>query len=57
MIKELCKNLFAWLPLATIVHKKMFVAHGGISDKTNLDVINKLKRHKVRINVIVKNLV
>jgi len=45
LIKELCKNLFAWLPLATIVSKNIFVAHGGISDKTDLDIIKKLKRN------------
>ncbi|XP_065058351.1 serine/threonine-protein phosphatase with EF-hands 2-like [Rhopilema esculentum] len=46
MIKELCKNLFTWLPLATIVSKRIFVAHGGISDKTDLNMIESLKRYQ-----------
>eukprot|EP00794_Sanderia_malayensis_P007362 gene7362-8182_t len=46
MIKDLCRSLFTWLPLATTIGNKLFVVHGGISDKTDLDVIKQIKRHQ-----------
>ena len=49
MIKESCKELFSWLPLATIINKKIFVVHGGVSDRTDLGELQKVRRSLVRI--------
>ncbi|GFY21920.1 transposable element Tcb1 transposase [Trichonephila clavipes] len=40
------EDLYAWLPLATIIDGKVFVVHGGVSNKTNLKDIAAIDRHK-----------
>ncbi|KAJ8028500.1 Serine/threonine-protein phosphatase with EF-hands pef-1 [Holothuria leucospilota] len=40
------QEVFAWLPLATVIDGKVMVAHGGISDQTDLTRLNNLPRHK-----------
>jgi serine/threonine-protein phosphatase with EF-hand domain len=52
-IFEAAEDLFLYLPLATIVEKtknrRFFVTHGGISDKTDLDFIEKkIKRESFK---------
>ncbi|KFW03133.1 Serine/threonine-protein phosphatase with EF-hands 1, partial [Eurypyga helias] len=44
----LLREVFSWLPLATIVDSKVLILHGGISDTTDLDFLNTLERNKVR---------
>uniref|UniRef100_A0A673L6N0 Serine/threonine-protein phosphatase with EF-hands n=1 Tax=Sinocyclocheilus rhinocerous TaxID=307959 RepID=A0A673L6N0_9TELE len=48
MILKLLQKIFSWLPLATVIDQKVLILHGGISDKTDLNVIAKLDRHRVR---------
>ncbi|KAL1791113.1 serine serine/threonine-protein phosphatase with EF-hands 2 [Sigmodon hispidus] len=46
-ILRMLQDVFCWLPLATLVDEKVLVLHGGISDKTNLELLAKLDRHKI----------
>ncbi|CAH3036059.1 unnamed protein product [Porites lobata] len=45
-VMKLFEDIFGWLPLATVVNKKILVAHGGISNITDLSFIDKIDRHK-----------
>lgn len=39
-------EVFSWLPLAALIDTKIYVVHGGISDRTLLKDIYKIKREK-----------
>ncbi|KFZ61031.1 Serine/threonine-protein phosphatase with EF-hands 2, partial [Antrostomus carolinensis] len=45
-ILKMFQNVFCWLPLATLIDQKVLVVHGGISDTTDLDMLEKIQRHK-----------
>ncbi|XP_051536183.1 serine/threonine-protein phosphatase with EF-hands 2-like [Myxocyprinus asiaticus] len=45
-ILKLLQKIFSWLPLATVIDQKVLILHGGISDKTDLNLISKLDRHR-----------
>ncbi|XP_068703476.1 serine/threonine-protein phosphatase with EF-hands 2-like isoform X1 [Montipora foliosa] len=45
-VMRLFADIFGWLPLATVVNNKILVTHGGISNITDLSIINKIDRHK-----------
>ncbi|NXG35265.1 PPE2 phosphatase, partial [Dromaius novaehollandiae] len=45
-ILKMIQNVFCWLPLATLIDQKVLIIHGGISDTTDLDMLEKIKRHK-----------
>uniref|UniRef100_A0A3Q3VM71 Serine/threonine-protein phosphatase with EF-hands n=1 Tax=Mola mola TaxID=94237 RepID=A0A3Q3VM71_MOLML len=47
-ILKLLQKIFSWLPLATVIDHKVLIVHGGISDKTDLDTLSRVDRHKVR---------
>ncbi len=38
--------MFRWLPLASLIDNRIYVVHGGISEKTMLKDILKIKREK-----------
>lgn len=42
--------VYRWLPLGTVVDKKVLVVHGGISDITDLEWIKNIDRQKVSSN-------
>lgn len=44
----LFKDVFSWLPLATVVDEQIFVCHGGVSDTTDLALLAKIDRHRYR---------
>ncbi|XP_040388463.1 serine/threonine-protein phosphatase with EF-hands 1 isoform X1 [Cygnus olor] len=48
VILYLLQDVFSWLPLATIINKKVLIVHGGISNTTDLDFLNLLERNKLK---------
>ncbi|CAJ0580909.1 unnamed protein product, partial [Mesorhabditis spiculigera] len=45
-IARLMEEVFAWLPICTVVDREIFVVHGGISDRTDLAELEKVQRNK-----------
>ncbi|KAK4818362.1 hypothetical protein QYF61_011654 [Mycteria americana] len=45
-ILKMIQNVFCWLPLATLIDQKVLIIHGGISDATDLDMLEKIQRNK-----------
>ncbi|XP_072310850.1 serine/threonine-protein phosphatase with EF-hands 2-like isoform X2 [Eucyclogobius newberryi] len=46
IILKLIHKIFSWLPLATVIDHKVLIVHGGISNTTDLDKIDRVDRHK-----------
>ncbi|TRY65175.1 hypothetical protein DNTS_009416 [Danionella cerebrum] len=46
LILQLLQKIFRWLPLATIIDQKVLILHGGVSDRTDLQLISSLQRHR-----------
>ena len=46
---KMIDSVYRWIPLGTIIDKKVLVVHGGISDLTDLDCIKRIERQKVSI--------
>ncbi|KAG3276409.1 protein phosphatase with EF-hand domain 2 [Ictidomys tridecemlineatus] len=46
-ILRILQDVFCWLPLATLIDEKVLILHGGVSDRTDLELLAKLDRHKI----------
>ncbi|MEE6468660.1 hypothetical protein FKM82_008347 [Ascaphus truei] len=44
----LLKDIYCWLPLATIIDSKVLILHGGIADTTDLDFLTTIERSKYK---------
>uniref|UniRef100_A0A913I3F7 Serine/threonine-protein phosphatase n=1 Tax=Strongyloides stercoralis TaxID=6248 RepID=A0A913I3F7_STRER len=45
-VLKLIDDIYSWLPLATIIENQIFVTHGGISNKIDLEKLKNLQRQK-----------
>ncbi|XP_051840372.1 serine/threonine-protein phosphatase with EF-hands 1 isoform X2 [Antechinus flavipes] len=47
-ILHLLEEVYTWLPIGTLIDKKVLVIHGGIADNTDLNVLEQMKRNRMR---------
>ncbi|XP_074155976.1 serine/threonine-protein phosphatase with EF-hands 1 isoform X5 [Sminthopsis crassicaudata] len=47
-ILHLLEEVYTWLPIGTLIDKKVLVIHGGIADNTDLNMLEQMKRNRMR---------
>ena len=50
-ILQILEDIYTWLPIGTIIDNEILVVHGGISDSTDLNLLHRIERNKVRSSV------
>ncbi|XP_020746913.1 serine/threonine-protein phosphatase with EF-hands 1 isoform X1 [Odocoileus virginianus] len=47
-ILQILEEVYTWLPIGTIIDNEVLVIHGGISESTDLNLLHRLERNKMR---------
>ncbi|EAW98948.1 protein phosphatase with EF-hand domain 1 [Homo sapiens] len=47
-ILQILEEFYAWLPIGTIVDNEILVIHGGISETTDLNLLHRVERNKMK---------
>ncbi|XP_004690136.1 PREDICTED: serine/threonine-protein phosphatase with EF-hands 1 [Condylura cristata] len=47
-ILQVLEDVYTWLPIGTIIDNEILVIHGGISESTDLNLLNRVERHKMK---------
>uniref|UniRef100_A0A2K5PIL5 Serine/threonine-protein phosphatase with EF-hands 1 n=1 Tax=Cebus imitator TaxID=2715852 RepID=A0A2K5PIL5_CEBIM len=47
-ILQTLEELYTWLPIGTIIDNEILVVHGGISETTDLNLLHRLERNKMK---------
>lgn len=47
-ILQVLEEVYMWLPIGTIIDSKVLVIHGGISEFTDLNLLQRIERNKMR---------
>ncbi|XP_062939446.1 serine/threonine-protein phosphatase with EF-hands 1 isoform X3 [Cynocephalus volans] len=47
-ILQILEDLYTWLPIGTIIDNEILVIHGGISESTDLNLLHRLERNKMK---------
>lgn len=47
-ILQVLEELYSWLPIGTIIDNEILVIHGGISESTDLNLLHRIERNKMK---------
>ncbi|XP_053435752.1 serine/threonine-protein phosphatase with EF-hands 1 [Nycticebus coucang] len=47
-ILQILEELYTWLPIGTIIDNEVLVTHGGISESTDLNLLHRVERNKMK---------
>uniref|UniRef100_A0A8C6DSR7 Serine/threonine-protein phosphatase n=1 Tax=Moschus moschiferus TaxID=68415 RepID=A0A8C6DSR7_MOSMO len=47
-ILQILEEVYTWLPVGTIIDNEVLVIHGGISESTDLTLLHRIERNKMR---------
>lgn len=45
------EDVYAWIPIGAIIDNEILVIHGGISESTDLNLLHRIERNRVRSNI------